>query len=84
MTKTVNDYNVFKMTEKQLKQNVKEIAYNRILNKLVEDFKVDIEPIIKKEVDKIVIESAEHIRDFLTLKEELHVYVTWDKPKESN
>jgi hypothetical protein len=58
-------------------QSIKEKAVNEITNKLLEDFKSEAEPIVKKEVNRLVNMHIEHWKEIYDLSENIKVIMEW-------
>jgi hypothetical protein len=57
---------------------IKEKAVNDITNKLLEDFKAEAEPIVKKEVNRLVSMHTEHWKDIYQIGENIKVIMEWN------
>lgn len=77
MATSYQDYDVITLIKDSLKNNIKDVVYNTIVAELTNDFVDKAEPIIRKEVDKVVLDSVESIRDALRFREEIIVNVNW-------
>jgi hypothetical protein len=58
-------------------QSIKKKAINDITNKLLEDFKAEAEPIVKKEVNRLVNMHTEHWKDIYQIGENVKVIMEW-------
>jgi hypothetical protein len=58
-------------------QSIKKKAINDITNKLLEDFKAEAEPIVKKEVNRLVNMHTEHWKDIYQIGENIKVIMEW-------
>ena len=59
-------------------QAIKEKAVNEITNKLLEDFKSEAEPIVKKEVNRLINMHVEHWKDIYQIGENIKVIMEWN------
>lgn len=74
----IDNYNIAKITEIYLTENLKEAVLKNIVENLVENFRKEATDIVKKEVEKVSIDGVGHIRDLSKIRDEIKVYCEWN------
>ena len=81
MATSINEYNVFKITEAHLKKELHKDIFDRVSANLIKEFLDRVTPriheMVKSEVSKVVIHGAEGMRNMMAMRDELHVYLSW-------
>jgi len=71
----IEDRSLDQLLVEGIKHELKERVYENILNDLVEQFKKDIEPVLKERFEKITIDSVEAFLDVYKDAKELQVLI---------
>ncbi len=70
----MKEYNFLRLAENQLVDIIRDSLEQEVTERLLNEFKEKAAPIIKEEVNKLVIDSVESMRDMAQVRDELHVY----------
>ncbi len=70
-----NEHNFMNLVESQLADLVKDELEERILNKLVSEFKENAREVVKEHVNKLSFDAVESMRDVSKLRDEIHMYL---------
>lgn len=63
--------------EAALLHEIKARLKANLVEKLVDDFRVQAEEAVKQEVEKLSLKGIERFRDMMHLRDEFHVYCHW-------
>jgi len=75
----INNYNIIQIVEESLVKELKPEITKRITDRIIDEIRKDIKPIIESEVDKLVIEGVDKMKNLMTMRDEIKVYMSWGK-----
>lgn len=74
-----NNLSVFDIVEKHIESAVKSEIEERIVHREIPRIEAALRATIKTEIDKIIFEKIENIRDCSTMQEEIRIFLKWDE-----
>ena len=79
----IQPYNILSLATKQIEQEVRSAIKKDITKKLIDQFKVEVMPIIEEITNRVVIEEIQCLRDFETMIDNYHVDVKFNSEAKS-
>lgn len=79
---TLDRHNIAKVYQDHLKSSLVEAVTKNIVESMVDDFRKNVEIIVKKEAEKISIEGLEIFQTHTDFREQFAIYLKWTDERE--
>lgn len=76
---TRENLNVAEMVAHTLERHLHREVTNEIVRKMVDNFRDQIEPIVKAEVEKVTLENVNYIKELMDMSEKLNINLKWEE-----